>query len=78
MQTVSLMGTNAITVKGELVNIDGAETRVACLIHGPKQVIIVVGMNKIVRSIEDGIDRIQGPGFVRSLQMLPAGKRHVV
>ena len=54
-----LMGTNAITVKGELVNIDGAGNRVACLIHGPKQVIIVVGMNKIVRSIEDGIDRIQ-------------------
>ena len=42
-----LMGTNAITVKGELVNIDGAGNRVACLIHGPKQVIIVVGMNKI-------------------------------
>ena len=54
-----LMGTNAITVKGELVNIDGAGNRVACLIHGPRQVIIVVGMNKIVRSIEDGIDRIQ-------------------
>ena len=41
-----LMGTNAITVKGELV-------------HGPRQVLIVVGMNKLVRSIEDGIDRIQ-------------------
>ena len=54
-----LMGTNAITVKGELVNIDGAGNRVACLIHGPRQVIIVVGMNKLVRSIEDGIDRIQ-------------------
>ena len=54
-----LMGTNAITTKGELVNIDGAGNRVACLIHGPKHVIIVVGMNKLVRSIEDGIDRIQ-------------------
>ncbi len=54
-----LMGTNAITVKGELVNIDGAGNRVACLIHGPKQVIIVIGINKLVRSIEDGIDRIQ-------------------
>jgi len=54
-----LMGTNALTIKGELVNIDGAGNRVACLIHGPKHVIVVAGMNKIVRSIEDGIDRIQ-------------------
>ena len=50
---------NGLAETGELVNIDGAGNRVACLIHGPKQVIIVVGMNKIVRSIEDGIDRIQ-------------------
>ena len=54
-----LMGTNAVTVKGELVNIDGASNRVACLLHGPKHVVIVVGINKIVRTVEDGIDRIQ-------------------
>ena len=54
-----LMGTNAITVKGELINIDGAGNRVACLIHGPKHVIVVAGMNKLVRNLEDGIDRIQ-------------------
>ena len=51
--------TQAAEQTSQLVNIDGAGNRVACLIHGPKQVIIVVGMNKIVRSIEDGIDRIQ-------------------
>lgn len=54
-----LMGTNAITTKGELVNIDGAGNRVACLIHGPKHVIIAVGLNKLVKTVDDGIDRIQ-------------------
>ncbi len=42
-----LMSTNAITLDGELVNIDGSGNRVACLIHGPGQVIIVAGMNKV-------------------------------
>jgi len=54
-----LMGTNAITRDGALVNIDGAGNRVSSLIHGPKHVIIVAGLNKIVKTVEDGIDRIQ-------------------
>lgn len=39
-----LMGTNAITVKGELVNIDGASNRVSSLLHGPKHVILRQGL----------------------------------
>lgn len=54
-----LMGANAITLKGELVNIDGASNRLSCLLHGPKHVILVAGMNKIVKTAEDGIHRIQ-------------------
>lgn len=54
-----LMGTNAITITGELVNIDGASNRVSSLLHGPKHVIIAVGLNKIVKTAEDGINRIQ-------------------
>lgn len=54
-----LMSSNAITIDGELVNIDGNGNRVACLIHGPKQVIILAGMNKIVDSIESGIARVE-------------------
>ena len=53
------MSTNAITLKGELVNIDGNCNRLACLLYGPKQVILLVGMNKVVRDVEDGINRIQ-------------------
>ena len=43
-----LTSSNAITVDGELVNIDGNGNRVACLIHGPEHVIVVAGMNKVV------------------------------
>jgi Uncharacterised ACR, YkgG family COG1556. len=52
-----LMSTNAITLDGELVNVDGNGNRVACLINGPKYVIIVAGMNKIVTDVEEGINR---------------------
>lgn len=51
------MSSNAITLDGELVNIDGSGNRVACLIHGPENVIIVAGMNKIVPDVEAGIKR---------------------
>ena len=52
-----LMSTNAITLDGELVNIDGNGNRVAALIFGPKQVIVVAGMNKIAATEEDAVHR---------------------
>lgn len=54
-----LMSTNAITFDGELINIDGNGNRVACLIHGPKHIIMVVGMNKLVSNVEDGYNRVR-------------------
>lgn len=54
---VFLSGTNAITMDGELVNIDGAGNRLAALCFGPASVIIVTGMNKVVRDVEAGLKR---------------------
>lgn len=51
------MSSNAITLDGELVNIDGNGNRVACLCSGPANVIIVAGMNKIVKNVDEGISR---------------------
>lgn len=45
---VYLASANAVTLDGQLVNIDGTGNRVAAMIHGPKQVIAVVGANKLV------------------------------
>lgn len=53
------MSTNAITLEGELVNIDGHGNRVAALIWGPKQVIILAGMNKVCSSVADAYRRIK-------------------
>ncbi len=54
-----LMSTNAITINGELINIDGTANRVAALCYGPDQVIVVVGINKIVSDIESGYKRVK-------------------
>lgn len=51
------MSTNAITLQGELINIDGRGNRVAFLIHGPENVIVIAGMNKLVTNIQEGINR---------------------
>lgn len=53
-----LMSSNAITIDGELVNIDGNGNRVACLIHGPEHVIVLAGMNKVVEDVDSGIERV--------------------
>ena len=55
---VYFMSSNAITLDGELVNIDGVGNRVACLCHGPQQVIVIAGMNKIVPDVRSGIARV--------------------
>lgn len=54
-----LMSSNAITLDGELVNIDGYGNRVACLIAGPKKVIVVAGMNKIAPDVDSAIARVR-------------------
>ena len=54
-----LMSTNAITHDGELINIDGNSNRVACLMHGPEHVLVLVGMNKVVPDVASGISRAQ-------------------
>lgn len=51
-------GTNAITRDGKLVNADGSGNRVAALIFGPKKVLVVAGVNKIVDTLEDGFKRL--------------------
>lgn len=53
------MSTNALTEDGELVNIDGNGNRLAALIYGPDQVIIVTGLNKVVPTVEDAVRRVR-------------------
>ncbi len=54
-----LSSTNAITENGELYNVDGNSNRVSAIAHGPKNVIIVAGINKIVKNIEEAVVRVK-------------------
>ena len=50
--------TNAVTEQGELYNVDGTANRVAAMTFGPKQVIIVAGINKIVSDLKSAEERV--------------------
>jgi L-lactate utilization protein LutB len=56
---VFITSSNAITEDGKLVNIDGMGNRVASMIFGPKKVIVIAGINKIVKDVHTGIERIR-------------------
>lgn len=52
-----ITGTNAVTLDGKLFNIDGNGSRVAPILYGPNQVIVVVGINKITDNVDAAIER---------------------
>ncbi|KPU44215.1 hypothetical protein OXPF_23830 [Oxobacter pfennigii] len=54
-----LSSTNALTMEGKLVNIDGAGNRVAGMFSGPKNVFIVCGVNKITENTDDALKRVK-------------------
>lgn len=54
-----LTSSNAITQNGELYNVDGNGNRVTALTFGPKQVIVVAGINKIVKDLDEAILRVK-------------------
>lgn len=54
-----LASSNAVTLQGELYNIDGNGNRVAAMIYGPRKVILVVGINKVVADMEEAQIRLR-------------------
>ncbi len=54
-----LTSANAVTMDGELINVDGYGNRVAAITFGPKSVICVVGANKIVSDVKEGFKRVK-------------------
>jgi len=50
---------NAITLDGELVNVDGNGNRVAALTFGPRKTVVVAGANKIVRDLDEAFTRLE-------------------
>ncbi len=54
-----LAGTNAVTAKGQLVNLDMVGNRVGGIVFGPRKVVLFVGTNKIVGGLEEAMERIR-------------------
>lgn len=65
---VFITGTNAISLDGQLVNVDGNGNRVAALAFGPDSVIVIVGVNKIADSLENAVTRARTVAAPRNQQ----------
>ncbi|MDX1809353.1 MAG: lactate utilization protein [Sulfurospirillaceae bacterium] len=63
-------GCNAIAKTGELINADGSGNRVAAQIFGPKKVLIVAGVNKIVSTVEEGFERIKNVAAKKNIDRM--------
>ena len=54
-----LCSSNAVTVNGELYNVDGNSNRTAAILYGPKAVIMAVGCNEVVENLEQAVYRVK-------------------
>lgn len=63
---------NAITEKGELYNVDGRGNRISSIIFGPKKVLMVAGVNKIVKDINEAVLRVKKIAAPKNTQRLGA------
>lgn len=66
-----IMSSNAITEDGQLLNIDGNGNRVAALCYGPESVIIIAGMNKVVKDIDAAYSRARNYAAPANNQRFP-------
>ncbi|MDR2400593.1 MAG: lactate utilization protein [Deferribacteraceae bacterium] len=67
-----LCSSNAISEDGQLVNIDNYGNRTAAMIFGPKQVIVVAGINKVVKTVEDAMIRARTIAAPVNIQRFPS------
>lgn len=54
-----LSGANAVTLEGDIVNVDGNGNRIAALAFGPKKTVVVAGANKVTRDLDEALARIE-------------------
>lgn len=67
-----LMSTNGISEDGQLVNIDGNGNRVAALSYGPDYIIMIVGLHKVTKTLDDAVARARGTAApLNSLRCVP-------
>ena len=67
---IFVTSTNALTKAGELVNADGSGNRVAAFSYGPKHVLLIVGVNKIVENVEAGFKRVMEVAATKNIERM--------
>lgn len=67
---IFVTSTNAITKDGKLVNADGSGNRVAAFSYGPKNVLVIVGVNKIVEDVESGFKRVMEVAAIKNIDRI--------
>ena len=67
---IFVTSTNAITKDGKLVNADGSGNRVAAFSYGPKNVLVIVGVNKIVENLELGFKRVMEVAAIKNIDRM--------
>lgn len=68
---VFLTGANALSLDGQMVNIDGMGNRVAAIVYGPGSVIVVAGMNKVADTLEAAVTRARTVAAPMNKQRFP-------
>jgi len=68
---VFLSGANGLSLDGQMVNIDGTGNRVAPLIYGPKEVLIIAGMNKVEDTLDAAVVRARTVAAPMNKQRFP-------
>lgn len=68
---VFITGANALSLDGQMVNIDGNGNRVAAIVYGPESVVVIAGMNKVTDTLEDAIRRARTVAAPMNKQRFP-------
>lgn len=68
---VFITGANAISMDGQLVNIDGVGNRVAAMVYGPKSIVVIAGMNKAADDLEAAVNRARTVAAPINTQRFP-------
>ncbi|MBU0925300.1 lactate utilization protein [bacterium] len=67
---IFVTGINALTKDGKIVNADGSGNRVAAFCYGPKKVLAIVGVNKIVENLEAGFKRVMEVAAIKNIDRM--------
>ncbi len=71
LSDVFITGANALSLDGQMVNIDGNGNRVAAIVYGPRSIVVIAGMNKVADTLEAAVVRARTVAAPTNAQRFP-------